>query len=609
MPDSGTMPASDSQESADLLLQLALPRSQKVVLVIDLVESVRLMSADEAGTVARWHGFVQQAKDHTIPQHHGRLVKSLGDGLMVEFEQARDAVNAAQTLHSAITHTNAGQSADRHMHLRAGINSSQIYTDQLDIYGAGVNLAARLATLAGPGETVVSASVRDGLTDGLDASVEDLGECYLKHIDEPVRAYRAGVAGPHPYLVREGDYSPQLQPIIAVIPFASRSTEQEQFAVGELIADGVIGLLSKTRELKVVSRLSTTAFRGRESSVSTIQKQLGANYVVSGSYSEIGSAGGTLLINTELADTNTGQVIWADRICGEVGDLLQERSEIIYQIATSILTAVLDSEIRDVSIQPPATLKSYALLLGGISLMHRSLNSDFEQGRSVLDHLIERHSRSSMARAWRAKWHVLRATRGVSTDLEAEASQALDQTRRALDMEPNNALALAMEGFVYCHLKQDLSIAQERLSQAIDADPCNSSAWLFMSTVQSLLGQTGKAYSSAQQAISLSPIDPLKYYYFCLAGHAALFDERREEAVALMTKSWQLNRFHAPTARMLAVAHSELGQHDLAKNFLTHLMRLEPTLTAQRYLARSPGGLQYRERFAQALVDIGLPKQ
>lgn len=130
MPDSGTMPPSVTQEPADILVQLALPRSQKVVLVIDLVESVRLMSVDEAGTVARWHGFVQQAKDHTIPQHHGRLVKSLGDGLMVEFEQARDAVNAAQTLHSAITRTNAGLGAERHMHLRAGINRSQIIAER-----------------------------------------------------------------------------------------------------------------------------------------------------------------------------------------------------------------------------------------------------------------------------------------------------------------------------------------------------------------------------------------------------------------------------------------------------------------------------------------------
>ncbi len=222
MPDQGTIPASESQEPADLLLQLALPRSQKVVLVIDLVESVRLMSADEAGTVARWHGFVQQAKNHTLPQHHGRLVKSLGDGLMIEFEQARDAVSAAQALHSAITLTNAGSSADHQMHLRAGINSSQIYTDDLDIYGAGVNLAARLATLAGPGETVVSASVRDGLTDGLDTHLEDLGECFFKHIPQPVRAFSASPMLASTKLSAESDYNVQLKPTIAIVPFSEQ---------------------------------------------------------------------------------------------------------------------------------------------------------------------------------------------------------------------------------------------------------------------------------------------------------------------------------------------------------------------------------------------------
>ena len=189
MPDSGTITATDNQEPADLL-RMALAVSQKVVLVIDVVESVRLMAADEPGTVARWHNFVQTARHLTIPQHKGRLVKSLGDGLMVEFENSRDATNAAQAFHIAINASNAGLPADRQMHLRAGINDTPVYTSQMDIFGAGVNLAARLATLAGPGETVVSASVRDGLTDGLDANIEDLSECYLKHIDEPVHITR-----------------------------------------------------------------------------------------------------------------------------------------------------------------------------------------------------------------------------------------------------------------------------------------------------------------------------------------------------------------------------------------------------------------------------------
>ncbi len=608
MPTPGTMTDNENQAPADPL-HMALAMSQKAVLVIDLVESVRLMSADEAGTVARWHSFVQLAQTQTIPAHKGRLVKSLGDGLMVEFEHARDAANAAQALHDAISNVNASVNADRQMHLRAGINSSHVYTDQLDIYGAGVNLAARLATLAGPGETVVSASVRDGLTDGLDATVEDLGECYVKHLEAPVRAYRVGAAM-QSALSPTNEYSMSQQPTIAVIPFASRNRQPDQWAVGELIADGVIGLLSGTRELKVVSRLSTTVFRDRESSLTTIRDQLGAKYVLSGSYIGVGNAeSGSLLVTAELADTKTGQVVWANRIRGQTGDLLLERSEIVCEIATSTHAAVLDSEMRNVAIQPPSTLNGYTLLLGGISLMHRSSNSDFEQGKDILNHLIERHSRSSIARAWRAKWHVLRATRGMSIDLDAEASQALDQTRRALDVDPGNALALAMEGFVYCHLKQDLPAAQDRLDRAIAIDPSNSNAWLFMSTVQSLLGQTGDAYSSAQKAMSLSPIDPLKYYYLCLAGHAALFDERRLEAVQLLTESWRLNRFHAPTVRMLAVAYSELNQHELAKVFLSHLMRLEPNLTAQRYLARSPGGIQYRERFARALVDIGLPQQ
>lgn len=202
---------------------------------------------------------------------------------MVEFDEPRDAVAAALALHAIAAQINRPLPPDRQMHLRAGINATHVFTDANDIYGAGVNLAARLATLAGPGETVVSATARDGLSDGLDATLEDLGECYLKHIDQPVRAYRAGAGGAAPVVVAQREYMAPLQPTVAVIPFTSHSRAPEHFAIGELIADGVIGQLSRTVELKVISRLSTTVFRNREADMPQLETHLVANCVLSGS--------------------------------------------------------------------------------------------------------------------------------------------------------------------------------------------------------------------------------------------------------------------------------------------------------------------------------------
>ena len=286
-PDTGPV-----QNLTDDALAFDLPRRQKVVLVMDLVESVRLMAAHEAAVVQRWHGFVQHARAHVLPRHHGRHVKSLGDGLLAEFDSAPEAVGAAQELHHFFDDSNAALPADQRCHLRAGLNAAQIYIDSVDVYGAGVNLAARVASLAGPGETIVTTQVRDELTDGLDGELRDMGECYLKHVPEPVRVWRVGDAGAQPLLTPAADQPGTLLPGIAVIPFAARSNAPEHFAVGELVADAVISLLGRSQHLRVISRLSCSAFRLRDAALGEVSQRLGAQFVLSGSYVVFGSAGG-----------------------------------------------------------------------------------------------------------------------------------------------------------------------------------------------------------------------------------------------------------------------------------------------------------------------------
>jgi adenylate cyclase len=224
----------------ELLLQ------ETVVLLVDVVESVRLMRQHEASAVRRWADFVHTVTTDILPRHRGILVKSLGDGLLVRFEAVPDAVAAAAEMHRTLAAQNAGFPEDQHFQLRAGLNAATAWSDGLDIYGSGVNLAARLAAIAGPGETIASASVheqlaaalaglagpgetvgsaaaRDELTHGVDALCEDLGECILKHFDKPVRAYRVGPAGPHPSLAARRDYGTPMEPTIAVIPFNARN--------------------------------------------------------------------------------------------------------------------------------------------------------------------------------------------------------------------------------------------------------------------------------------------------------------------------------------------------------------------------------------------------
>ena len=591
--------------SEALASALALPQRQKVVLVMDLVESVRLMAARELAVIGHWRSFVQFATDSVLPRHLGRLVKSLGDGIMAEFDSPRAGVGAALELHRHFDRANRDLPPEEQLYLRAGLNATLVYVDALDIYGSGVNLAARVASLAAPGETMVTEEVRDGLVEGLDAQVEDMGECHLKHVPQPVRVYRVGAAASHPVLVPVREYEKQLQPTVAVIPFRGGDGGPLERAIGDLIADGVIGQLVRTPQLNVISRLSATAFRDREDSTQSLGKLLGADYVLSGSYHVRGSR---IVCTAELADARTSSVVWMDRVDGEVEDLFTLHAELPHRIADAALAALMDAQAKVAVIAPLPTLHSYTILLGGIQLMHQSSPVSFDRGRAALDYLVERHPRSSIARAWRAKWSVLKATRGMVDNPAAEAAVALDQTRRALDSEPDNALALAIEGFVYCHLKSDVDTAYQRIGAALQVDPSCSLGWLFQATVQSFMEDQGAAaVASAEKAMTLSPLDPIKYYYHSLLASALLFNSEHERALVEARRAWVLNRYHAPTLRVLVIASAETGDFAVAREMVQRLCEVEPGLTVERYLSRRPVVTERVERFAKAMAAAGLP--
>ena len=602
-----------------------LVRQKSVVLLVDLVESVRLMREHEAYTVRRWADFLRVATAKILPRWRGVLVKSLGDGLLAKCETVPDAVDAGAEMHRTLEAQNANVPADQHFFLRAGINATMAWSDGIDIYGTGVNLAARLAALAGPGETIASASAheqlarglvglanpgetigsaaaRDELTHGVDASCEDLGDCILKHFDKPVRAYRVGPASPHPILTGRRTV---MEPTIAVIPFGARNNAPEYFDIGNLIADGVIWRLSKAANLKVISRLSTIVFRGRVSDVGQVSAHLGATYVLSGGY--VANAG-QLLVTAELSEARTNQVIWTDRLSGEIGDLLKPESELAHRIAQAVYVSVFDAEVEHILTQPLPTLQSYSLLLGSIRLMHRSSKDEFLQTRMILDELINRHGRIAAPRAWLANWYILQVTRGWSADRKREAAEALSASHAALDRDPSDALALATEGFVYCHLLKDLDTARKRCDQALDANPSHALGWLYRGTVNAFKGEGDAAVEATRRALQLSPLDPQRYYFESLGGTAQLSAHQYEEAERLARSSLVLNRMHPSTWRVLTIALVAQGRMGEARDALAKMRELEPALTVERYIARIPNAeFETGKQWARCLEMAGLP--
>lgn len=581
------------------------PMRHKTVLVIDLVESVRLMAANEAQVVAQWRGFVQFATAEVLPARDGRLVKSLGDGLLAEFEHPAQAVRAALDLHRHFDAANRNLPAAQQLYLRAGINATQLYVDDVDVYGHGVNLAARVADLAAPGETVVTASVYDAIVVGVDADVQDRGESYLKHWPEPVRTWAVSPVNERTPVVRlptPAESARDFRPGVAVVPFETRSHAAEQFVIGELIADGVITQLSRSQDLRVISRLSTSAFRGRGNTPAEIGQRLEASYTLSGSYVSFGDK---VVITAELSDNRRDEVVWAERLSGDTLDLLQAESELITRLSEATAHAVLHHLVQRTLVQPVPQLESNALMLGGITLMHRSTPRDLQRSHELLEAVVDRHKRVATPWAWLAKWHIMQVVQGLAPEPARAFREAIGVADRALDLEPNSTLAMAIKGHALCHLGNEVEQARLLLHESTEINPSDPMAWLYRSVWSTMWGQAEDSVLEAERALHLSPLDPQKYYFEMMLANCYLSIGRFDLAAEQCRVSIQKNRYHLPTLRAYLIAQYEVGDIGAAKETLATILALQPDLTVNRYLA-SGRESRLRQHGARVLRALGL---
>ena len=380
----------------------------------------------------------------------------------------------------------------------------------------------RLTTLARPGGIVVLLAICRSTGLGVDADLEDLGYCYLKH---PERG--------DPRVLRDGSRR-GVEPAAAAAavatwpdnrgaPFSAAGERDRVGVIGEALADSVIGQLSASRFLGVISRLSTSALRARSLRALEIGKLLGCTFIVSGTYRE---SGDNLSLSIELTDAKGEQVIWSEEFAGRKTEVLSIQSELTQALCTRIVEALLHHEIRRVSTRPLPTLEAFELQLTGAMLMHHASRANFERGRELLEHLLERYPRAATSSSVAGQVVCLRVSRGFVQDMRSESARALDHTHRALDNSPDCSLALAVEGFVHCHMLRDLDTADQKLDQALALNPNDSLAWIFKCATLTFRGSGREALQAGRRAIALSPIDPMKHYYDGLMSSAAVAANR-----------------------------------------------------------------------------------
>ncbi len=581
-----------------------IDRITQVVMFIDIVESSLLYELNEAESIDRWRRLLAEVEFDILPKHQGKLIKSTGDGALFTFSDCRNAASCAFDIQSAAQRGNESAAQTVQIVLRTSIDIGKVTVDQHDVYGREVMRAARLLTLAGPGEIIVSAQVREHLTATLDADIEDLGECYLKHIQKPVRAYRVGPAG-QDSLFEQGFSVGELRPTIAVIPFNGRNVSDEHRLLGDIIADDVIMGLSASPNLNVISRLSTRAFNDRDTPVTEIGQYLNANYVLSGAYR---IKGDHISLDVELADVKQNSIVWFERLTSGIDACLYDDNEITTQVIAAVGRSIVSQELERAFSNQLPNLESYTLLVSAITLMHRLSFESFNLAHKMLQTLIGRATRQSIPQAWLAKWHVLHVQQGWSTDPQLDGRIALDCTKKALDADPTSALAHSIDGFVYTNLFHKLDVGQECYETALQHNPNESMAWLLKGTLHAFKGEGQQAVTDTQRASKLTPLDPLRYFYDSLSATASLAAQNYKSACIQAKRSIKANRTHTSTLRVLAASQWYLGEHDAARNTARELRELEPALTVSNWLARSPSAdYAIGSEWARVLREVGIP--
>lgn len=581
-------------------------RQKRALLVADALNALGMMERDEERTVQRWRAYLAHATSETVPTHAGRSFASVRQqGFVAEFPEGVQALRCAFELHRTLARLNT-EVRSPPLGVRIGIHFAEVIVEDFYLVGDGINVAAGLAELANSGETVISVQVRDQLTSGLDASIEDLGEQRLRNRERPIRAFRVWPSTEGVRLAPSAAVKAHGRPSVAVVPFHVRTDDPRLEFAGDSLADETIASLSQVADFFVVSRLSSMAFRRAPLSVRSVGEILGVQYVLSGS---IQTTPGTALLLAELADTRDGRILWSERFTCALADVLTMQEQLSRAVVRSVAPFMRSFELRRARITNFEQLEAYAITLRGVDLMHRMSREDFLEARTVFETAIERDPVSPAPHAWLAKWYVLRMANGASENPRRDREAATECAERALQCDSRDALALAVDAHVAAWARNDLESAERRLAESIASNPNEPLAWLWNAMVHAWRGRGAEAVQFADCALSLSPLDPMKYYFHSLASTANLVGGRYDRAIEFAEWSLRENRLHTPTLRTLAVAQVLSGRVAEARDTIQRVRELEPALTVTGFRARYPGrdSPQF-EHFAAALRTAGLPK-
>jgi len=553
-------------------------RRLSAILAGDIAGYSRLMGADEEGTLRQLKVHRKELVDPKITEHRGRIVKTTGDGMLVEFVSVVDAVRCAVDIQRGMAERNTDVPVDRRIEFRIGINVGDIISDANDIYGDGVNVAARLEALAEPGGIMVSRSVYDQVRDKLSFSFEDLGEQTVKNIARPIRVHRVHISELAPTmksaLGAPTDPTNLNRASIAVLPFANMSgdLEQEYFADG--VVEEIITALSHMRWLSVIARNSSFIYKGKNVELKRVGRELGVRYVLEGS---VRKSGDRVRITGQLIDTSTGAHLWADRFDGSIEDIFDLQDQVTAKVVSAIAPKLEQAEIERVRRKPTESLDAYDCYLRGLASLHQWTRESSDDALRYFYRSIELDPGFAAAYGMAAWCFVWRKVNGWF-DRTKDVAEAERLARRAVELGPDDAVALSGGGYTLIFVVHDLDDGAAFIERALALNPnlswaVHSSGW-----TKAFLGDPDAAIKHLTNAIRLSPLDPLTFraqggiaFAHFLAGHY-------NEAITWAEAALRERPNYLAAIRELAAANALADRMPEAQKAMAHLRKIDPTM-------------------------------
>ena len=565
-------------------------RRLAAILAADVAGYSRLIGADEGGTLERLRALRRELLDPKITECKGRLVKTTGDGLLVEFASVVDALRCAVDVQREMARRNTGVPPDNRIEFRIGINVGDIVVEDGDIFGDGVNVAARLEALAEPGGICVSARVQEDATGRLDLDFEDIGQQQLKNIARPVRAYRVATSARGAITRHDADPPLPDKPSIAVLPFQNISGDPEQEYFADGMVEEIITALSRIRWLFVIARNSSFTYKGRAIDVKQVGRELGVRYVLEGS---VRRAGGRVRITAQLIDAASGAHLWADRFDGSLEDVFELQDRVAVNVAGVIEPTLQAAEIRRAANRPTSDPTAYDLYLRAVPLWASHEKEPIIQALGLLGRAIERDLHYGSALGLAALCHQLLATSDWTNDTEAHRLEGIDLARRALGCAPDDPDVLANAAVVLGSLGEDIDVAIGSIERSLALNPSFARGWVWSARLRNFAGQPDLAIEHFKTSLRLSPRDRMGTFSLPL-GTAYFLKHQFAEAAATLLASLEQAPSLPVGYQLLASSYAHMGRLDEARQVVKRLRAITPVVIPTIILYRNPA---HRELF------------